>query len=400
MSGAARYVRGRGAREFMALVDELIDWTALLFLAGAAAGCLYLIAACVAVLRFGRRSGAGHRLAPVPATVLMPLCGHEPDLYYRLRALCEQEYAAPVQILCAIHDPDDPAIAEVEKVAADLPQAEIEWSADPHLHGRNMKMSNLLNVIGRARHDVLVMIDSDIMVGPDHLAQVVGELQRPNVGAVTCLYYGAANGGLWTKLSAIGTNLQFLPSVIVGLAARLAQPCFGSTIALTRQTLDQIGGLHRFTDHLWDDYAIGQAVREVGLQVAVSSLVVGHVCAESTGRDYFGYQLRNARTIGSIDPIGYLGAVITHPFALAMLALLLGAGEAAAALAIVALAGRFALGECMRQRFGVNASFLLLPVHDLAAFAVYVVSFFGGTIIWRGQRYRLQPDGTMLQASQ
>ena len=384
----------------MALVDELIDWTALLFLAGAAAGCLYLIFACVAVRRFGRGHGAGHPLAPVPATVLMPLCGHEPDLYHRLRALCEQDYAAPVQILCAIQDPGDPAIAEVERVAADLPQATIEWSIDPRLHGRNLKMSNLLNAIGHVRHDTLVMIDSDIVVGPGYLAHVVGELQRPNVGAVTCLYYGVASGGLWTKLSAMSTNLQFLPSVFVGLGARLAQPCFGSTIALTRQTLERIGGLHRFADHLWDDYAIGQAVREAGLEVAVSSLVVGHVCAESTGREYFAYQLRNARTIASINPVGYLGTVIMYPFALALLALLFGGGEAAAALAIVALSCRFVLGDCMRQRFGVNSSSWLLPVHDLAAFAVYVASFFGGTIVWRGHRYRLQPDGTLLQASQ
>jgi ceramide glucosyltransferase len=133
--------------------------------------------------------------------------------------------------------------------------------------------------------------------------------------------------------------------------------------------------------------------------VAVSAIVVGHVCAHSTAGEYFGHQLRNARTIGSINPVGHLGSVITHPFALALLALALGAGPAAAALAIVALAGRFALGECMRQRFGVNANFLLPPLHDLAAFAIYLLSFCGGTIVWRGQRYRLRPDGTLLQAS-
>src|SRR5512135_1555981 len=199
--------------------------------------------AWVRVLRFGRAQAAGVRQAPMPVTVLVPLCGDEPNLYDRLRALAEQDYAAPVQVLCAIHDAKDPSIAVVEKVAADLPQANIEWQVDPRLHGRNLKMSNLVNALDRVRHDVLVMIDSDILVGRNHLAHVVGELQRPNVGAVTCLYYGLASGGLWTKLSAKSTNLHFLPSVIVGLSARLAQPCFGSTIALTRQTLAQIGGL-------------------------------------------------------------------------------------------------------------------------------------------------------------
>ena len=381
-------------------IGQLISWTAYICLAGATFGCVYMAVACVRVLRFGRAQAAGASQSPVPVTVLMPLCGDEPNLYDRLRALAEQDYAAPVQVLCAIHDAKDPSIAVVEKVAADLPQANIEWQVDPRLHGRNLKMSNLVNALDRVRHDVLVMIDSDILVGRGYLAHVVGELQRPNVGAVTCLYYGLASGGLWTKLSAKSTNLHFLPSVIVGLSARLAQPCFGSTIALTRKTLEQIGGLQPFVDHLWDDYAIGQAVRAAGLQVAVSSLTVGHVCKESSGREFFDYQLRNARTIASIDPIGYLGSVITHPFALALPAVLLGAGEPAVAVASVALASRYALGYCMQRRFGLRTNYWLVPLHDLAAFAVYFSCFFGGTVMWRGNRYRVHSDGTLLQASQ
>src|SRR5262249_54004445 len=157
-------------------------------------GCAYLAFACLQVLRFGRSAGA-HEVSPVPVTVLMPLCGHEPDLYGRLRALAEQDYGAPVQILCAIHDANDPAVAALKKIAADMPKPDIEWRADASVHGRNLKMSNLMNAIGRARHDVLVMIDSDIMVGRDPLARVVAELQQPKVGAVPCLYYGIAGGG-------------------------------------------------------------------------------------------------------------------------------------------------------------------------------------------------------------
>jgi ceramide glucosyltransferase len=384
----------------MTFFHEFARWTADFCVAGASFGSLYVAVAAVLTLRFGRdweTAPAGQ--PPPPVTVLIPLCGGEPGLYSRLRTLCEQDYAAPVQLLCAIQDPEDPAIAVVEKLAADFPQAAVEWQVDPGLHGRNRKMSNLINVIGRARHDVFVMIDSDIEVGRDHLTRVVGELQKPGVGAVTCLYTGVAGHGLWSRFSAKSTNLHFLPSVIVGLKARMAEPCFGSTIALTRQTLEQIGGLKAVVDHLWDDYAIGQAVRAQGLQVKVSNMTVGHVSAESTSRQFFTYQLRNARTIGSIDPLGHLGAVITHPFGLAVLAILLGAGQPAFALAGLALAGRMTLCGCVTRRFGVRASYWLLPLHDLAAFAIYLLSFFGGTVMWRGQRYRVQSDGTLLQAS-
>lgn len=385
----------------MSLFHDLTRWAADFCVAGASFGIVYMLVAAVLTLRFGRDTGAlEEQKPPPPVTVLTPLCGNEPGLYSRLRGFCGQDYGAPVQLLCAIHDPEDPAIAVVEKLAADFPQADVQWHIDPALHGRNRKMSNMINAAGRARHDVLIMIDSDIEVGRDHLSRVVAELQQPHVGAVTCLYKGVPGRGLWAKLAAKSTNLHFLPSVIVGLKARLAQPCFGSTIALRRQTLEQIGGLQAFVDQLWDDYAIGQAVRAAGLQVRVSSLTVGHVCMETTPREFFGYQLRNARTIGGIDPIGYFGAVITHPFALAILAVMLGAGEPAVAMAGFALASRVTLCDCMRRRFGVRSNYWLLPLHDLIAFAIYFLSFFGGTIIWRGRRYRVQADGTLLQASQ
>ncbi|MGH6737821.1 MAG: bacteriohopanetetrol glucosamine biosynthesis glycosyltransferase HpnI [Bradyrhizobium sp.] len=377
----------------------MIIWTAYICLAAATFGCLYMAFACVAALRFGRSDRAAPA-TPVAVSVLVPLCGHEPGLYARLRALCEQDYGAPVQILCAIHGPDDPALAVVKQVAADMPGATMEWQTDARVHGRNLKMSNLMNIVGRAQHDIIVMIDSDIMVGRDHLARVVGELQQPGVGAVTCLYYGVAGGGLWSRLSAMNVNLQFLPSVIVGVATRLAQPCFGSTVALTRAMLDRIGGLQRFVDQLWDDYAIGQAVRETGTHVAVSSITVGHVCAESTGREFFDYQLRNGRTIGSIDPVGYAGAVIIHPFALSLLALALDPGQPAFAIALVAIVSRLALTACMQRRFGLRSNYWLVPVHDIAAFAIYLMSFFGGTVMWRGQRYSFQSDGSLLQPSQ
>jgi ceramide glucosyltransferase len=385
----------------MVLLNDFVRWTADFCVAGASFGAVYMLVASVLTLRFGRETRAPEDAAAAPpVTILIPLCGHEPGLYSRLRTFCQQDYGAPVQLLCAIHDPEDRAIAVVEKLATDFPQANVEWHIDAALHGRNRKMSNMINAAGRARHDVLIMIDSDIEVGRDHLSRVVAELQQPHVGAVTCLYRGVPGRGLWAKLAAKNTNLHFLPSVIVGLKARLAQPCFGSTIALKRQTLEQIGGLHAFVDHLWDDYAIGQAVRAAGLQVRVSSLTVGHVCTESTSREFFAYQLRNARTIGGIDPIGYFGAVITHPFALAILGMMLGAGEPAIAMAGLALASRLTLCGCVRRRFGVRSNYWLLPLHDLVAFAVYLMSFFGGTIIWRGRRYRVQADGTLLQASQ
>lgn len=385
----------------MTIIDQVFHWAADICMAGVAAGCFYTALAAVLTLRFGRGAGAGEAAATnaLPVTILVPLCGDEAGLENRLRALCKQDYPAPVQVLCGVREPADPAETVAEKLAAEMPEV-LSLHVDPRLHGRNLKISNLMNLLAHARHDTFVMIDSDIEVGPHYLARVVGALGEPGVGAVTCLYYGIASGRLWAMLAAMGINLQFLPGAIVALRFGLARPCFGATVAIRRETLDEIGGLARFADQLWDDYAIGEAVRAVRHRVAVPALALGHVCTDRSAGELFGRKQRIERTIGAIDPAGHAGAVVTHPFPLALLALLLGGGTAAIVLALVALAARYGLMATVVRGFPSSSnSWWLLPLCDIAAFVVYAMSFFGGTVVWRGRRYRVRSDGTLLQTS-
>ncbi|HZD91908.1 MAG TPA: bacteriohopanetetrol glucosamine biosynthesis glycosyltransferase HpnI [Pseudolabrys sp.] len=376
----------------MLMTADVLRWSVDTLMAGAVLGCGYLLIAGFLSARF--RSAADTPEAdPVPVTILVPLCGHEPGLMARLSALCEQRYAAPMQIVCGVSSPEDPAIAAVERVIAAHPDSAIDLHVDPMVHGRNLKISNLINMAERARHETLVLIDSDIEVGPDYLAAVIGELQRPGIGAVTCLYHGVAAGGLWAQLAAMGINTHFLPNVIVALATGLGEPCFGATIALSHDTLRRIGGFRAFADHLWDDYAIGQAVRELGLEVAVPGFALGHVCSDTSARQFLAAQLRYARTIKSIDPAGYAGGVISHPFPLALCAVLIGGGGHAIVLAAIALTCRIALCWQVERQFATRAGdYWLIPLRDLLSFTVYVASFFGATVKWRGQRFRLVDD--------
>lgn len=380
--------------------DSLITIAAMICMAGAAFGCLYMLVASLLVLCFGRQQQHSHAVGAGDAvTVLVPLCGHEAGLESRLRALCSQNYPAPVHVLCGVRDRADPAVAVVEKLAAEMPPGRIDLHCDQRLHGPNLKMSNLLNMMAHVRHDLLVMIDSDIKVGADYLKRVVGELKGPNVGAVTCLYTGMPEGDIWARFAAMAINLKFLPSAILALTLGLARPCFGATIAIRRRTLAEIGGLSRFANQLWDDYAIGEAVRAAGYRVAVPSYVVGHVCTETSARETFARELRAARTISRIDPVGYSIGAIVHPFALALLAVLLGGEEPAVILALLALACRMILCACVSYRFAIPArSWWLLPVRDVSAFVVFLLSYFGATVVWRGRRYHVRSDGTLLHA--
>jgi len=372
----------------MLIVADLSRWTAYILVAGAALGCLYLVTAALLVL-YHRRQPVSEA-SPVPVTVLVPLCGDEPRLGQLLRDLCGQDYAAPVQIVCGARSTTDPALAVVRRIAAIDPQQRIEVHVDPELHGRNLKVSNQINMARHARHDTLVMVDSDVAVSRRFLSDMVAELQKPGVGAVSCLYHGVATDDVWARLAASRINTHFLPNVIVGLKLGLARPCFGAGMAISRDTLERIGGLQSFADQLWEDYAIGEAIRALGLEVAMPRFTLGHVYAGGSARDMVTNQMRDALTIRNINPIGHAGSIVTHPFPLALTALLIGGGNEALAVAFVALGCRSALGWCVEYRFGArSALFWLMPVRDALSFMVHVASFFGGTITWRGQRYRL-----------
>ncbi len=204
--------------------------------------------------------------------------------------------------------PPSPSVAAVRAMQREHPgRSRIELHVDPRRHGSNRKVSNLINMMPRARHDTIVLSDSDIVVHPGYLRAIAALLASPRVGAVTCLYHGIGGDGLWSRLSALAINSHFLPQAITGLALKLTKPCFGATIAVERSTLEQIGGFGRFADELADDYAIGMAVRSAGYEVVTAPFLVGHRCFEDSLRQLVRHQIRVARTIKSIDPIGYAG---------------------------------------------------------------------------------------------
>ena len=364
-------------------------------LIGAIIGCVFMLVACACVISFPVEDAPDDAPEP-PVTILKPLHNAEPGLPARLAAFCRQDYGGPVQILCGTQDRAS-AAAVARAMQAEFPDQAIELVAELRSHGVNRKVSNLINIMPRARHDTLVLSDSDIVVGPRYLRAVTALLASPRIGAVTCLYHGIGGEGLWTRLSAFAINSQFLPQAITAVSLGLAKPCSGATIAMRRSTLDRIGGFGALADVLADDHAIGIAVRSAGYDVVTAPFLVGHRCFEGSLREVIRQQIRVARTIKSIDPIAYAGTIITHPWPLALLALL--SGNSAAALVIVAvLLSRVMLCRSVEWRFGLpRQNYWLIPLQDILAFAVYVTSFLGATVHWRGADYRVTADGTLLE---
>ena len=338
---------------------------------------------------------------PLPAvTVLKPLHGAEPGLEEALATFLSQDYAAPVQILFGLQNPDDPAHGVVARLKARFPERDIVLVSNPAAHGSNAKVSNLINMMEEAAHEVLVLADSDIAVGPDYLKSVVGTLSQPGTGAVSCLYRGAGWTGGWSRLAAMGVSYQFLTNASVGIGLGMAHPCFGSTIALRRATLEQIGGFEAFADLLADDYEIGRAVRETGLALAYPPLTVAHGNTEKSLGELIGHELRWARTIRIIDPAGHWGSFITHGFSLGLIgAALAGFTPTACAVLAIILAARLFLKVRIDHIVGASAGpGWYLPVRDVLSFGLFIASLFGKRVQWRGTRLRVEKNGAMSQS--
>jgi ceramide glucosyltransferase len=375
-----------------------LDFLADASTAAALVGCVCTLFMSAVVLRLRPICRTEPASYP-PVTILKPLDGAEPDLFKRLVSFCTQDYPGPIQIICGVQSGSDPAIEVVRRLQARFADMSITLHIDGREHGYNRKVSNLINMLPLARFETLVMCDSDVEAGPDYLAEVVATLEQPNVGAASFLYHGIAAENVASRLAALAINTHFLPQVVTAVSFRLAQPCLGPTIAIRRQTLDEIGGLRAFTDVLAEDYAIGEAVRNAGLEVAFASGSIGHACFTNGIWAMFGRELRIARTTKLIDPMGYAGTALLHPFALALIGILLGASGAGAIMA-VALACRMALCFAVQRTFRLPPqAYWLIPLYDVAAFAIYLVSFTGTRVTWRRYRYGVTSDGTLVERS-
>jgi ceramide glucosyltransferase len=373
----------------------------LVGLAGLAVSAGYALLALIAVLVWElRRTGASQ--SPLPAvTILKPLCGAEPGLYAHLRSYCEQDYPQ-FQIVFGVRDRADPALAVVERLVRDFPQAALDIVVNPQLHGSNYKISNLINMLAVARHDVLVMADSDTFVSPDYLRTVTAPLEDPRVGLVTCLYQDVPTAGVWSRLGAMYINEWYMPSVLVAWLFGHQGYVSGQSLCLRAWTLQAIGGLPALADQLADDHRLGELVRSLGLRVVLSRYLPRAQHVEVSYDSLRSHELRWMRTIRVLQPAGFRLMCLSFSLPLGVLGLAFAHAQgshstAAWALLGITLFARLALhfrGR-WRDRRSLFADLWLLPLRDLLMCWVWCGSFLSSRVIWRGNEFDVGADGVM-----
>jgi ceramide glucosyltransferase len=349
-------------------------------------------------LQIDRQNG----FAP-PVSILKPLKGMDPQLYEALRSHCRQDYPE-YEIIFGVSDANDPALALVCRLQQEFPHTTIQCIVCDKKLGANTKVSNLAQMLPAARYDYLIVNDGDICVPADYLQYVIPPLRDAKLGMVTCLYRGVAARTLGSRLESLGISTDFSAGVLVArYIERGLRFGLGSTLAFRRHDLQAIGGFESFVDYLADDYELARRIVERGFNVHLSELVVDTFLPAYSIRQFMDHQLRWLRGVRDCRPGGYAGLIFTFGIPWALLALAVSSaspwGWGLLAVTVgLRLAVVLEIAAIVLRDPQVFRLLWLIPLRDVVALWLWIASFTGRTVSWRGDTFYLK-DGKLARIS-
>jgi ceramide glucosyltransferase len=356
-------------------------------------GAGYYAACLVASLRFLSEPVPEGKYTPA-VTILKPVKGADAESEGCFRSHFEIDYPQ-YQIVFGVADENDPAVAIVEKLRSQFPKVDSQLVICPQQLGANRKVSSLVQMLPAAKHQHLVINDADMLVRPEYLREVMAPFASEKMGFVTCVYRALPSKTVWSKVEALGICTEFMPAVLL---ARMIEGGvnfgLGATLACTRKALTAMGGFESLLDRLADDYDLGTGIKHAGFQTALSRYVAETHAPDYDLHGFWNHQIRWNRTVRDARPAGYAGLIFTFGIFWALLAMMFSHGAMWASLLFAAVLGMRYLMAIGAGGIALGDKFLLrdlwlLPLRDAISVAVWVASYFGKTVVWRGERFLL-----------
>jgi len=385
-----------------------------LALIGTVSSTVFLALVLVAARRFRQsvlqNPHAAQKVPPAqlpPVTILKPVCGLEPQLESNLASFFELDYPE-YEIVFGCRTADDPALAVITTLRARYPKVPVRIVCAGYPVWPNAKVFSLDRMIACASNHYFVISDSDILVTPDFLRNIVSPLLDPQVGLVTCLYSGTPNDDFWSRMEALGMSVEMPSGVLVAELLEGMKFALGAGIATRRDVIDRVGGFASISDYCADDFILGKRIAESGYAVVLSHQIVSHVLIGQGFLQTFRTQLRWMQSTRFSRPKGHLGTVLTFamPFGLLGMFSAFSLEQWWAGLALIAWACLNRVTQAIAVGWGVIRDRQALrlcwiyPLRDLLGFFVWVTSYFcGSEFSWRGEQYRFSEDGRFIPLS-
>jgi ceramide glucosyltransferase len=378
---------------------SLLQWICLIPTIG---GSIYLVLCLFAVFRFRTRVERSSRFSfsqwP-PVTILKPVRGVEKEQKVNLSSACLQDYPE-FQVVFSVQDPDDPVIPLLKEIQQEFGCEKVSVVIDNCQAGPNGKINNLLGALPHARYDFLVISDSDVHLKPDYLNTIITPLADPEVGFVCTLYKAKSANRWFEKMELLTLNADFIPSVIFAYVSRASKFCLGSSVALRRDSLEEMGGLEALSDYLAEDYEMGRRLWVSGKRMVLVPYFVDIVVDLKDLSQWWNHQVCWDQKTRAAKPAGFFASIVTRSFPFALLFAASRMGDTLGLAILIGVLGlRLATAAVMmvwgfRDREGVK-SLALLPLRDLAALVSWVLAFTKKTVIWRSSEFILTRDGRL-----
>jgi ceramide glucosyltransferase len=334
-------------------------------------------------------------------TILKPIYGLDPDMLDNLRSFCQQDYPQ-YQVIFGIQDKNDPALSIVEEITKEFSKSDVSYIINTERHGTNHKVSNLINMYPYIKHEYILIADSDTRVSKNFLTQVISPFSDTKIGAVTCLYNGIANDKIASKLNAMFINNWFLPSVLI---SRILQPmkyCLGATMIVKRNILKKIGGFESLSNHIADDYMLGKLISNFGYRIYLSDYIVENIIEETSFKNLILHELRWARTLKQIEPLGYALTFLTDSLVLSIFTgiTLFITIESLILLylpIVITLSLRVLLHNSTNKMINSKrvTEIWLIPLRDILSFCIRIISYIGNSVRWRNNTFVVDHLGLM-----
>ena len=382
------------------MVKSLLEW---MFLVPTITGSVYVVLCLIALWRFHTRPPKTARKPFVswpPVTMLKPVHGLEKNQRENLRSACLQDYPL-FQVVFSVQTPDDPAVPLLREIQREFGPESVTVVIGNRRAGSNGKINNMLGGLPYARHEILVISDSDVRLRPDYLKTIIAPLADPEVGCVCTLYKASCAETWFEKMELLTLNADFMASVIFAHVTGASKFCLGASVALRRSTLEEIGGLEALADYLVEDYEMGQRIWGSGKKISIVPYFIDTMVDLKSPSQWWNHQVYWDQNTRAARPVAFLATAIIRstPFALlfASMRRLDGVGLAvlgAAILVRMAMAA-MTLGWGFRDREGLK-SLALLPFRDLAGLVSWFLALTSKTTIWRGSKFTLTRDGRLV----
>ncbi len=374
----------------------------LVLLLGVVVGSVCWVATLGCALFFRSR-----RLAPtrcfdaLPAvSLLKPVYGLEKDLEQNLRTACLQDYPE-YQVVYSVQRADDPAIPLLRALASEFGSERATVAIESANVGHNGKINNLVGALRHARHDVLVVSDSDIHLRPDFLRQIVAPLADLDVGAVSTFFRGVRAGSWYEHMELLSLNADQFAMAMLASATGLVDFCLGASTALTRETLSGIGGFERLGDYLVEDNELGRRVLLSGKRLVVIPYVVDTTIDLRSPAQWWQKQTYWDLNSKAAVPAVFAASLLLRTIPLSVL-FAWSTGWSSLGLVVIAIAalarlGAVAavLGVALRDGEGIRRLWLV-PIKDVLSLIWYARAFVTRRVVWRGVEMSLARDGRLM----